>query len=164
MNPDATAAGLLLESAQTHQKLVEENLQRLKVHTQDLDGIVREEIRRTLIDEMQALNTETRGAMQALQAMRRAVGLRTALWTAAVTMGCVAAPAALLWSLTPSPAEILALRAQRDALTANLERLSQQGARVDWRRCGEARRLCVRVERSGAAFGEAGDYFIVKGY
>jgi hypothetical protein len=164
VNPDTTAAGLLLESAQTHQRLVEENLQRLKLHTQDLDGIVREEIRRTLSDELQALNTETRLAVQSLRAMRRAVGLRTALWTAAVAIGCVAAPMACLWSLTPSAAEILALRAQRDALTANLERLSQQGGRVDWRRCGEARRLCVRVERAGAAFGDAGDYFIVKGY
>lgn len=164
MNPDATAAALLLESAQTHQRLVEENLQRLKLHTQDLDGIVREEIRRTLIDEMQALTTETRLAVQSLQAMRRAVGLRTALWTAAVTIGCVAAPLAISWSLTPSAAEIRALRAQRDALTANLERLSQQGGRVEWRRCGEARRLCVRVERSGAAFGDTADYLIVKGY
>jgi len=164
MNEDTVAAGLLLESAHTHQKLVEDNLQRLRAHTQDLDSIVREEIRRTLTDELQLLTVETRRAVQSLQSMRRAVGFRTVLWTLAMTIGCVAVPFALLWYLTPGPGELASLRAQRDELTTNLERLARQGGRVEWRRCGDAQRLCVRVERTGHAFGEGADYFIVKGY
>jgi hypothetical protein len=38
-----------MESAQVQQKLIDENLAALKAHTRDLDGVVRDEIRRTLI-------------------------------------------------------------------------------------------------------------------
>ena len=42
---DATMKfGLLMESAQAHQKLAETHLEKLRAHTQDLDGVVREEI------------------------------------------------------------------------------------------------------------------------
>ena len=44
--------GLLMESAQAHQKLAETHLERLRAHTQDLDGVVRDEIRRTLVEEL----------------------------------------------------------------------------------------------------------------
>ncbi len=47
--------GLLMESAQTHQKMAEAHLEKLRAHTQELDGVVREEIRRTLIEELQEL-------------------------------------------------------------------------------------------------------------
>jgi len=164
MNDETMSVGLLLESAQTHQKLVEENLQRLKIHAQDLDGIVRDEIRRTLVDELQLVTSETRMAAQALEAMRRAISVRSAIWTLLVTLLCGAAPLALLWAVTPSTAQIVALRAERDELKTNIDRLSRQGARLEWRHCGEAQRLCVRVERTAPAFGEGGDYFIVKGY
>ena len=39
--------GLLMESAQAHQKLAETHSEQLRAHTQDLDGVVRDEIRRT---------------------------------------------------------------------------------------------------------------------
>ncbi len=47
--------GLLMESAQTHQKLADAHLEKLRAHTRDLDGVVREEIRRTLVEELQDL-------------------------------------------------------------------------------------------------------------
>jgi hypothetical protein len=47
---DATMKfGLLMESAQAHQKLAETHLEQLRAHTRDLDGVVRDEIRRTLV-------------------------------------------------------------------------------------------------------------------
>ena len=56
---DATMKfGLLMESAQTHQKMAETHLERLRAHTEDLDGVVREEIRRTLVEELAELTAE----------------------------------------------------------------------------------------------------------
>jgi hypothetical protein len=72
-------------------------------------------------------------------------------------------PGLVLWWSTPSGAEIASLRARRDTLSADLARLEAQGARAEWRRCGEAQRLCVRIEHGAPAYGEAGDFYIVKG-
>jgi hypothetical protein len=35
---------------------------------------------------------------------------------------------------------------------------------MELRRCGDAQRLCVRVDRSAPAYGAGADFFIVKGY
>jgi hypothetical protein len=59
--------GLLMESAQVHQKLAEGQLEKLRAHTADLDAVVRDEIRRTLVDELQMLTAETTRATRALQ-------------------------------------------------------------------------------------------------
>ncbi len=72
---DATVKfGLLMESAQAHQKLAETQLDKLRAHTQDLDGVVRDEIRRTLVDELQMLTAETTRATRALQRVGRGAG------------------------------------------------------------------------------------------
>ena len=68
--------GLLMESAQAHQKLAETHLEQLRAHTQDLDGVVREEIRRTLIEELREVTAESKRAAQALRGMKRAAGMR----------------------------------------------------------------------------------------
>jgi hypothetical protein len=164
MNEDTMKFGLLLESAQAHQRSVEQNLESLKAHTRDLDTVVRDEIRRTLIDEMQALSVETNRAMVALRAMGRAASLRALLWSLACASLAALIPGVLLWWSLPSTAELSALRARRDALAASVAHLEQQGGRVDWRHCGEPQRLCVRIDRSAPAYGEAGDFLIVKGY
>ena len=56
---EAMKFGLLMESAQAHQKLAETHLTKLLAHTQGLDDVVRDEIRRTLIEEFQALSAES---------------------------------------------------------------------------------------------------------
>ena len=43
--------GLLMESAELIKKMAESHLEKLRAHTQDLDGVVREEIRRTLVEK-----------------------------------------------------------------------------------------------------------------
>src|SRR5271154_2712805 len=84
--------GLLMESAQAHQRLAESQLEKLRAHTQDLDSVVRDEIRRTLIDELQLLTAETTRATQALQRVRRGATLRGAAWTFAAALLCSLIP------------------------------------------------------------------------
>ena len=156
--------GLLMESAQAHQKLAETHLDKLRAHTQDLDAVVRDEIRRTLIEELQMLTTESRRAAEVLWRIRRSIGLRVALSGIAVATICAAIPVAIAHWFLPTEADIAGLRVRRDELTANIAGLEQRGARIELRRCGETERLCVRVDRSAPAYGAQADYYIVKGY
>ncbi len=156
--------GLMLESVQAQQKSVEDHLDRLQAHTRGIDGIVREEIRRTLVEELQSVTAETDCAVAALQGLKRAANLRATLFSIGVTAASAACSSAAAWWVVPSQHEIASLRAERAALSADIARLNQEGARIDWRRCGAARRLCVRVDRQAPAYGRQADYSIVKGY
>jgi hypothetical protein len=156
--------GLLMESAQVHQKLAESHLERLIAHTRDLDGVVRDEIRRTLIEELQMLWAESKRTTEALQRVGRSASLRVGLWNVVIAILCTGIPLAILrWAL-PSGSEIAAMRAQRDELSASVAILEGRGGRIDWRRCGETARLCVRVDRKAPIYGEKSDYFVVAGY
>ncbi len=161
---EAFKFGLLLEGAQTHQRLADNQLQKLLAHTEALDEVVREAIRRTLIDELQALTAECERAARALHGVQRAARLRGHLWTVGIAVACAVIPGAFARFALPSSAEIAALRAQRDSLAQNVARLERHGGKVDWRACGEAARLCVRVDRTAPQYGGQGEYYIVKGY
>ncbi len=156
--------GLLMESAQAHQKLAETHLDKLRAHTQELDGVVRDEIRRTLVEELQMLSVESRRAAEVLRRIRRGVGLRAALSSIAVAIVCTGIPVALARWFLPSESDVAALRVRRDELTASVAALERRGGRIQLRRCGDTARLCVRVDRSSPAYGEKADYYIVKGY
>jgi hypothetical protein len=161
---DSLKVGLLMESAQSHQVLVTESLQRLQAHVRDLDTVVRDEIRRTLLEELQAVSTESDAAVRALgRAARRAHGHLLVLGLALVIL-VAAIPAGLFAWFVPTPAQIAVLRTQRAELEVALSQLKQQGAQIEWHRCGEARRLCVRIDRAAPAFGEQADYRIPRGY
>ena len=162
---DATMrAGMLMESAEAHQKLAESQLERLQAHTRNLDGVVRDEIRRTLVEELQMLTAETTRATRALERIGRGAAARITLWSLATAVLCTSVPVAIVrWAL-PSAADISLLRAQREELTANVTNLEQQGGRIDWRRCGDARRLCVRINRKAPAYGEEANYYVLEGY
>ena len=164
MQDEAMKFGLLLESAQVHQRSLEEQLASLKSHTRDLDGVVRDEIRRTLLEELQLLHAETGRAVVALQTMGRAASVRATLWSFVLATLVAAIPGAALWWLTPSAAEVSALREQRNELARNLAELGRQGARIEWRRCGDSGRLCLRVDRSAPTFGPNADFYVAKGY
>jgi hypothetical protein len=156
--------GLLMESAQAHQKLAETQLEQLRSHTQDLDGVVRDEIRRTLVDELKTLTAETTRAAQALRRIRRVGAMRGAVWSLSLASLCAVIPVAVARWVLPSPAELASLRTRRDEMNQNLQRLQQLGGRVEWRRCGEAGRLCIRVDRKAPTYGEKADYLVVEGY
>jgi hypothetical protein len=155
--------GLLMESAQAHQRLAETHLEKLRAHTQDLDGVVRDEIRRTLTEELQMLSAESNRCAQALRRIRYGAGVRGALWSLAIAILCTATPLALMRHALPSETEIAALRARRDELSASVAALERSGGRVDWRHCGEAARLCVRVDRKTPTYGEKSDFYVVAG-
>ena len=160
----AMKVGMLMESAQVHQKIAEGQLEKLRAHTQDLDGVVRDEIRRTLVEELQMLTAETARATRALQKLRSGTAWRGMVLSVTGAALCSLIPISLArWAL-PSPAEIATLRARREELSANVAKLEQQGGRIDWRRCGEAKRLCVRVDRKAPSYGEKADYYIIEGY
>ena len=75
--------GLVMEAAQAQQGMAASALERLREHTAGLDAVVREEIRATLIEELQALEAESRRTAAALQALQRAAGRRALLGGAA---------------------------------------------------------------------------------
>ncbi len=164
LDPLTLRAGLLMESVQAHQKLAEVHLDRLTKHTQDLDSVVRDEIRRTLIDELQSLTAENKRAVQSLVAIRRAASARGVALQVGVAVLCVLIPSALLHWALPSAGELVTLRAERNALTQNVASLERRGGRVEWRHCGEQARLCARVERSAPTYGEKADFYVLKGY
>jgi len=164
LDTDTMKFGLLMESAQAHQRLAEAHLEKLKAHTQDLDGVVRDEIRRTLIAELSAVTAESARAARALQDMKRTANLRAVLWNVGIAFLCTAIPTAVTTWVLPSPATIAALRTQQATLAQNVARLTLQGGKAEWRRCGEDARLCVRVDRGAPVYGEKADFYIVKGY
>jgi hypothetical protein len=161
---DTMKLGLLMESVQVQQKLAETSWERLRAHTQDLDGVVREEIRRTLIDELRALTAESDRAVRALRDMKHAANIRCLMWNVGAAILCTAIPGTIAHYALPSQSDIAAMRAQRDLLAQNVAHLERRGGKVEWRSCGESARLCVRVDRGSPVYGENADYYIVKGY
>lgn len=156
--------GLIMESAQAHQKLAEAHLEQLKAHTQDLDGVVRDEIRRTLIEELQLLTAESERAAEGLRRIKRSANVRMGLLSVAIAVLCIAIPTAFMGWVVPSKSEIAALRAKRDELAENIAALERRGGRLEWRYCGAATRLCVRIDRKAPSYGEKADFYIVAGY
>ena len=164
MREDTLAVGLLMESAQAHQALAAENLQRLQVHIRELDAVVRDEIRRTLLEELQAVSAESKLAVQALSRARQFANRRLAIVGSGLVMLATAIPAGIFAWIVPSTAQLDVLREQRADLETAVMRLRQQGALIELRHCGDERRLCVHVDRKAPAFGEHADYWIAKGY
>jgi hypothetical protein len=164
LGSEAMKLGLLMEAAQAQQRLGQESLERLAAHARDLDGIVRDEVRRTVAEELGSLAGESRRTAESLQRLRRAANARTLLWTAAVAAVCSTVAIVAVWGMLPSRREMAVLRARRDELTVSLGRLRALGGGLDLKRCGNLARLCVRVDRHAPAYGADGDYLIVKGY
>lgn len=156
--------GLLMEAAQAQQALAATTLDRLREHAVGLDGVVRGEIRATLIEEMRSLGEDIQRTAVALRRLQRIANLRLVVWGAAVLGMAALIPGALAWWLLPTHVEVEALTAKRDELSANLAKLSRQGGHVELRQCGDEQRLCVRIERAAPAYGAAGDFRVVKGY
>lgn len=164
MEDDTMKIGLLMEAAHSQQTLAESTLEKLSVRIRELDTVVRDEIRHTLVDELQVLGNASRRAEESLRDLRRSANLRVVVWSVGITVLCSAIPLCAAWWLLPSQAELTALRARRDELASNIANLERRGARVDLRQCDGGERLCVRVDRKAPVYGEAGDYFVVKGY
>jgi hypothetical protein len=87
MTEKTAQVGLLMEAAEAQQKLSEALLKALKTHIQGLDAVVREEIRRTLIDELRAVHLESQRAATALLQLQRVATFRIGLWSAGIAAG-----------------------------------------------------------------------------
>ena len=164
MSDEAMRVGLLMEAAQAQQRLGQECLERLAAHAHDLDAVVRDEVRRTIAEELGNVAGETRRATESLQRMRRAANMRTLLWTVSMATICSVVGMCEAWWVLPSQSEMAALRARRDALAANVARIEKRGGLLDLRICGARARLCVRVDRNAPAYGPGADYLVIKGY
>ena len=156
--------GLLMEAAQVQQRLSQESLDRLAAHTRELEDMVRDEVRRTVVEVLGNVATESRRATESLQRVRRAANLRVLLWTVSIATICSGVATGEAWWMLPSQSQIAAMRARRDSLAASIARLERRGGRLDVRACGERERICVRVDRTAPAYGPGADYLVVKGY
>ena len=76
--------GLLMETAQSHQKLAEAAIEKLTEHTQGLEAAMRDQVRCVLYEELTAVRGEIQGAIKSLQALKQAANARTTLWTLSV--------------------------------------------------------------------------------
>ena len=155
--------GLLMETAQTHQKLAEEAIGKLNEQTQGLQAVVKDQIRHAVVAEMKIVQAETQSAVEALRRLRQAANARVTLWTLSLTAISAGVALFVAWWVLPTPAEIARLRTEREELASNLAVLNERGARADLRRCGTAH-LCVRVDLKAPRYGESSDYLIIKGY
>jgi len=163
VDQDSVKLGLLLEAAQTHQKLAEAAFEKLNQQTQGLEALVRDQIQRALGEGLKVLHAETRNAVEALQSVKRAANARVAFWTLGITAIAAVTGPFVAWWVLPTSAEIIALRTERDELASNIASLKQRGARADFRRCGTGH-LCVRVDLSAPRYGDHSDYLVVRGY
>jgi hypothetical protein len=163
MDQDSVKLGLLMETAEHQQKLAEAALGKLNEQTRGLEAVVRDQIRRAIVEELKSVQVETQRAVEALERVKRAANARVTLWTLGLTGLSVAVALFVAWWILPTHAEIAALRAERDELTSNLAVLNRHGAGADLRRCG-AGHLCVRVDTIAPRYGDQRDYFVIRGY
>lgn len=163
MDQDSVKLGLLMETAQTHQKLAEAAIEKLSQHTQALEAVARDQIQRALVDALKTVHTEAQRAVEALRKIKREANARVALWTLGLTVMSAAIALIIAWLVLPTPAEIARLRTERDGLASNIAALHQHGGRADLRRCGTGR-VCVRVDLGAPRYGESSDYMVIKGY
>lgn len=158
-----SGVNLLIEAAGRREREADAAVERIAALARDLEQIVRDEIRGAFVEEFAALGEASRRAGEALHVVRRTASLRIALWSAGVAAACCVMPIVIARTLIPTPAEIVRLRGERDALAADVAQLARHGGRVDLRRCGASGRLCVRVDRSAPTYGTNGDYYVIEG-
>jgi hypothetical protein len=164
MDESTMKLGLLMEAAQTNQRVAESSLKRLKIVANELAAVVRDEVHRVLIDELHSLAQDSKRASDALHAVGRAAAIRTVAWSVGLTALCSAIPLVLACWILPSRAEIAVLRTRHDELALKIAQLEDRGGRIDLRHCGDGARLCVRVDRKAPMYGEQADYLVVRGY
>ncbi len=162
MDDTSQTLGLLIETAETTQQLVTALLERFRQQLQGLDALVRQEIRRTLLEELRDVHTEAQRAAEALRLIQRSARLKTALWSLGLTILCSALSLGIACLWLPSTTQIARLTAERADLEANLALLKDHGGRANLRPCGD-HRLCVRVDLTAPRYGDTSDYLVLHG-
>ena len=164
MDETTMTVGLLMESAQVQQKFASTQLEELRALTRDLDAVVRDEIRRALVEELRMLAVESQRVVQTLQKIKHSAVAHVGLWGVLIAiLGAVVQALVMYWVL-PSETEIATLRTRRDELKSHIVELEREGGDIKWHRCGDAMRLCVRIDRKAPSYGEKSDYYVIDGY
>jgi hypothetical protein len=117
-----------------------------------------------------SLSSVVQAAGEAEGSMRRAGAWFAWKWVAVAGGGvvgvCLLAYASLAWQLHQVESlreEKAALQVEVVQLQTNANEWAKQGGRVKLERCGEASRLCVRVNKT-VSYGKDNDHFILRGY
>jgi len=117
-----------------------------------------------------SLSSVVQAAGEAEDSMRSAGAWFAWKWVAVAGGGavgvCLLAYASLAWQLHQVESlreEKAALQDEVVQLQANANEWAKQGGRVKLERCGEASRLCVRVNKS-VSYGKDNDHFVLRGY
>jgi hypothetical protein len=164
LDGDAVKLGLVMETAERQQRTVESLLQRLHELALDLEPALRDQIHRATIEAFHGLSDEATRAAQVLRDLRRTTPLRIATVGTILAVIATAIPVGIgLWYL-PSVEKVDALRREQARLAENIESLRRDGAGIEWSRCGDARRICLRIDRKAPLFGGQADFAIPKGY
>lgn len=164
MNPDlltegaGTDLGQVLEAVHAQQSQIRVMLTTLDTRSRDFDSALAEAVQQAFLDAAGLR------AAERLSQIHRATGMRFALWSFGIVSCCSLVPAAASWMLMPSRTQVTQARQDLDRLSAGIARLSGEGGRIEMRHCGEAARLCVRVDRKRPFYGENSDYAVLKGY
>jgi hypothetical protein len=164
MSSDLTAdtvpvdLGRVLETVNAQQAQIHGVLATLDTRARDLDSTLGAAVQRAFMDAAGLR------AAEKLSQIHRATGMRFALWSFGIVSACSLVPTVLTWMLMPSRAQLLQARQNLDQLSAGIAQLSREGGRIDLRHCGEANRLCVRVDRKAPVYGVNSDYAVLKGY
>jgi hypothetical protein len=153
--PDDIA--MLFAAAQTQQQMADAAIERLQSHAQQLDALVRDAVRRAVLDGIRDLRAESERTLAGLRELHRAA-LPRAFW---ITLGSAAF--GLAASLILGVCFILSREeiAQRQATLATL---IASGAQAQLSRCASphgAPKLCIRVDPTAGPFGVAHDYYLV---
>lgn len=158
MDDDALQTGLLLDLAKQQHETAEAALQRLTEHTRALDDTLRDAIRRALIAELGALQSELDDALGALQTVHRTARKR-AIWMTPLFAALGAALGIFpVLVFVPSRAEIARRRATVSALDA-------RGGAIHLKHCTKedgTSHLCVRIDKAAGGFGPAGRYYLIQ--
>ncbi|MGJ7582871.1 hypothetical protein ACSFA3_22100 [Variovorax sp. RHLX14] len=117
-----------------------------------------------------SLSSVVEAAGEVEGSMRRASAWFAWKWVAVAGGGavgvCLLAYASLVWQLHQVDSlreEKAALQEEVVQLQANANDWAKQGGRIKLERCGEASRLCVRVNKS-VSYGKDNDHFVLRGY
>ena len=173
---DATVtAGVLLEAAQTQQKIAEASFQRLDALAKLLRDLPKDAatdlaaaVGTTIRQELAGARQDILGLTAALRAARVRMTRTLAIIGGGVVLAAVASVAAVLLWVLPSPEEMGKLRADKASLAAAVEDLNARAGRIQLRNCanpGQKARICARVDASAGQFGPKGEtYMVLAGY
>ncbi|MEJ0004840.1 MAG: hypothetical protein WDM77_00180 [Steroidobacteraceae bacterium] len=148
----------ILETVHAQQSQIHGVLETLDSRSRNLDTTLGEAVQRAF--------TEVAGirATQQLSQVHRATSVRFARWSFGIVSACALVPTLLSWALLPSRTQLGEARQTLEQLSAGVAQLSREGGRIELRHCGEANRLCARIDRKSPFYGKDADYVVLKGY